>query len=159
MSDEMDMSIDLTTLGDYKEKLIPVGNYHVRITKSTLGIAVKTNRPKIDMHAIILDTVPAGEDLSGIEDDFEFPIEKMVFPSIYFPKLGDKPYSANIMMKILANYVKHFNIQVDDPNNLKAFAKAFVGAEGGVIVKYEPSERDDKDSDPRVTVKSSTSIE
>lgn len=159
MSDEMDMSIDLTTLGDYKEKLIPEGNYHVRITKATLGIATKTNRPKIDMHAKILDTVPAGEDLSGIEDDFEFPIEKMVFPSIYFPKAGDPPNSANFMMKTLANYVKHFNVQTDDPNDLKKFAKAFVGAEGGVVVKYVPSDRSDKESDPRVDVKSSISIE
>lgn len=159
MSDEMDMSIDLTTLADYKEKLIPEGNYQVRIKKATLGIATTSNRPKIDMHAVILDTVPAGEDLEGLGDDFEYPLEKMVFPSIYFPKAGDKPNSANFMMKILANYVKHFGIVVDDPNDLKAFAKAFVGAEGGVIVKYEPSERDNPKSDPRVVVKSSISLE
>ena len=158
MDEELDMGIDLTTIGDYKEKLIPEGNYHVRIKKATLGIATTSQRPKIDMHAVILDTVPAGEDLSGLEDDFEYPLEKMVFPSIYFPKAGDKPNSANFMMKLLAGYVNDFDIKVDDPNDLKAFAKAFVGAEGGVIVKYETKDSKGKEIDPRVTVKSSLTL-
>ena len=153
-----DMNIDLTTIADFKEKLIPEGNYQVVVKKATVGVTSVTERPKIDLQLKIVDNIPAGEDLSGYEDDFEYPLEKLVFGSIMFPLTSDKPQSSSFMMKMLRDWVLHFGITPSDPNDLKAFAKEFIGTEGGIIVAYEPSDRNDPDSDPKANVKRSCAL-
>ena len=150
-----DMNIDLTTIADFREKLIPEGNYQVVVKKATVGVTATTQRPKVSLQLKIVDTIPAGEDLTGIEDDFEYPLEKMLFTDVLMPLAGDK---GDFMKKLLSGWVRNFGVIPTDPNDLKALAKEFLGTEGGVIVVYEPSDRSDKESDPKAVVKRSTKL-
>ena len=153
-----DMNIDLTTIGDFKEKLIPEGNYQVVVTKATAGVTSVSQRPKVSLHVRIVDTIPAGEDLSGIEDDFEYPLETMLFPDILMPLAGEPKKTSNFMTKMLRDWIVNFGVIPTDPNDLKALAKEFIGAEGGITVIYEPSDRNDKTSDPKAVAKRSIAL-
>jgi hypothetical protein len=147
--------IDLNDVVDYKEKIIPAGKYEVEVVKSVLGVW-GTGRPKIDLTCRIIDTIPSGMEIDY--DEYADPIDQMVFPTVNLPVDNDNPAfkkesSEGFIKKLLKDYIKNFNVEIpedpSDPDYFKEFAANFEEMVGGVVVKYEPSDRNNPGSDPR----------
>ena len=150
-----DFTVDLTTITDYEDMLIPEGKYQAVVTKAKAGSTQK-GRPKVDLTLKIEDTVPAGEELDL--DEYEDPIEKSVFATIYFPVPDDKKTTINMFKGLIRDWMNFFEVTADDPNDLKALASNFENTIGGILIKYEKMDRDDPESGNRAVVKKAVKL-
>ena len=147
-------NVDIGSIKDYKEMLIPEGKYLVEIIDGKDDETQK-NRGRLALRAKIIDTIPAGEDIDL--DSFLDPIDSLIFPNIYLPMDGDVPLTKNFMTKTLQGYLIHFEVEASTPGVLTA--KDFIGCSGGIVVKYQKIDKDDPESDVRLDFKGACAID
>lgn len=147
-------NLDIASIKDYEEMLIPAGKYLVEILEGK-DEETQKGRGKLGLRAKIIDTIPAGEDIDL--DAFLDPIDSLIFPNIYLPMEGDVSRTKNMMTKILQGYLVHFEVEAGTPGVLTA--KDFIGCSGGIVVKHERMDKDDPSSDLRVNIKSACAID
>ena len=141
----MSFAVNVDEIKDYKDTLKAPGKYQVEVVKAKEGVTRQGgpgSRPKIDLTLKVLDTIPAGEDID--EDEYENPLDQMVFASIYFPREDDKKNTKNLMMGNLRDYLNNFEVEPEDPNSLGA--EDFMGCIGGVEIKHQKRDKNDPNS-------------
>ena len=151
---------NLDDVTGYVEKVIPAGKYEVEVIKSTLDVW-GTGRQVIKLQCKIVDTIPSGQDIDL--DEFEDPIGQMVYPNVNIPYGKDEPKykssSDGFISKLAKDYINNFSVEIpEDKTDMKEFAENFTDMVGGVIVKYEPSDRNDPESDPRAVADKSCAL-
>jgi hypothetical protein len=135
------MRINVQEVKDYKDLLIPDGNYQV----SVIGAEDKTSDygEFIELTFKIEDTIPSGQPFA--EDELDPVAEGTIISTrIYGLKDNAEPWQIKSFMKTMHGYLDYFDIDPMDDENITA--EDFEGRLGGLYIKQEPMVKKDPDS-------------
>lgn len=142
--------IDVKAVRNHVERLVPKGDYEVKIIKVEQKIA-QTGRDWFNLTCEYQDTIPSGLDID--EEKYVNPISPKklrVFKGVFFPMDGDEANTVSMMTSDLKKLLKFSECQPADEMNLEP--SDLINLYCGVRIAHKPINKDDPDSDLRAEV-------
>lgn len=141
--------INVNAVREYKERLIPAGDYEVKFTKVEEKVA-QTGREWFNITCEFQDTIPA-----GLEIDEEIAIDPVankskLFKGVFFEMDGDKANTVGMFNSAIKSLLLYSECQPAKDDELQP--SDFINLYCGVKVAHKPINKDDPDSDKRAEI-------
>jgi len=143
----MGFAVSIDDAKGYKDILPAAGRYEAEIIKAKEGKTRQggpLSRGKIDLRFKVLDTIPNGRADEIDVDEYENPIDSIQFSTIYMVAAHDQKNTVNMFKGRLRDWLTNFDVEAADPNKLED--NDFVDCVGGIVIKHEKRDKNDKNS-------------
>ena len=141
--------INVKAVRDYKERLIPAGDYEVKFTKVEEKLA-QTGREWFNITCEFQDTIP-----SGLEIDEEIAVDPIaskskLFKGLFFEMDGDKPNTIGMFTSAIQNLLLYSECQPASDEEL--LPSDLINLYCGVKVAHKPINKDDPNGTKRAEI-------
>ena len=141
--------VNVKAVRDYKERLIPAGDYEVKFVKVEEKVA-QSGREWFNITCEFQDTIPSG--LTIDQEEYVDPIaeKQKLFKGVFFEMEGDKPGTIGMFNSTIQSLLLYSECQPASDDELQP--SDLINLYCGVKVAHKPINKDDPNSQKRAEI-------